>query len=412
LTKADPQPAILILNQMAGPITWELAEDIGDALGCVSLFTGHPDTLQKSHPRVQMFAAAPYNRGSFTRRALSWLHYWLQTFFWLWRWPKEIPLLLFSNPPILCWLGWLMRTLRGTPYSVMIHDIYPDVLVRVSGFSEKHPLIRSWRWLNRRAYQRADVVMTLGEYMAATLTQQFEPAKTKHGQIEVIYPWVDTKKIKPIPKPENWFARQYNQVDKLTVMYSGNMGLGHDIETMLDAARQLQEVSDIHFMFIGAGPKWQMVYDAHQTENLPNITVLGWQPEVELPYTLATADVAMVSLEEEMQGLAVPSKTIFSMAAGSAILAITYPNCEIAQWVQLGNFGLVTEPMNSIDLASYLTNVNKKKSVLAEHKERARTFCMTMFNRRANSAQLINLISQWRQKIMLDGMPDLGNNGF
>lgn len=375
---------------MAGPITWELAEDMGDALGQVALFTGHPDTLQKTHAHVALFAAAPYNRGSFARRALSWLHYWLQAFFWLWRWPKETPLLLFSNPPILCWLGWLMRTLRGTPYSVMVHDIYPDVLVRMSGFSEKHPLIRSWRWLNRRAYQRADVVMTLGEYMAATLAQQFDPTKTKQGQIEVIYPWVDTEKIKPMPKAENWFAQQYNQVDKLTVMYSGNMGLGHDIETMLEAARQLQDTPEIHFMFIGAGPKWQMVQDAEQTERLENITVLGWQPETDLPYTLATADVALVSLEAKMQGLAVPSKTIFSMAAGSAILAITYPDCEISQWIQQQACGGLVLPTQVKELTLILSEYIMDE--LNTERRNARYASVTQYSRK-NTLLIIELIS-------------------
>ena len=176
---AARRPALLILNQMAGPMTWELAEDAGEALGCVALLTGHSDTLQKSHDKVLLYPAAPYQRGSFPRRALSWLHYWVQAFVWLWRWPKDIPVLLFSNPPILCWLGCLMRTLRGQRYTVMVHDIYPDILVRVAGYSERHPLIRLWYWLNRRSYERADVVMTLGEIMATNLARQFHAGKTE-----------------------------------------------------------------------------------------------------------------------------------------------------------------------------------------------------------------------------------------
>ena len=251
-------PKLLILNQMAGPMTWELAEDLGKELGCVALLTGHPDTLAKgSTDSLRMFPAAPYQRGSFARRALSWLQYSVQAFFWLLRWPKSTPMLLFSNPPILCWLGSLMKLLRGQRYAVMVHDIYPDVLVRLSGFSEQHPLIRVWRGLNRMAYNRASVVMTLGEYMAANLEKQFDPARTPAGKVEIVYPWVDTDKIKPIPKEENWFAQKYGQVGKLTVMYSGNMGLGHDLETMVEAARLLQDEPDIHFMFIGAGPKWR-----------------------------------------------------------------------------------------------------------------------------------------------------------
>ena len=88
----NSQPALLILNQMAGPITWELAEDLGKQFGAVALLTGHPDTLAKGSTTnsadsagVLLYAAAPYQRGSFPRRAWSWLRYLVQAFFWLWR---------------------------------------------------------------------------------------------------------------------------------------------------------------------------------------------------------------------------------------------------------------------------------------------------------------------------------------
>jgi len=191
--KKVKKPALLILNQMAGPMTWELAEDAGEDFGYVALLTGHPDTLQKSHDKVLLYAAAPYQRGSFIRRALSWLHYSVQAFFWLWRWPKDVPILLFSNPPILVWVGWLLRILRGQRYSVMVHDIYPDVLIRLAGYSEGHPLIRMWRWLNRWSYENAEVVMTLGEYMAKNLESLEEDALYK-GVAELMQNFLQAEK--------------------------------------------------------------------------------------------------------------------------------------------------------------------------------------------------------------------------
>ena len=42
------RPVILVLNQMAGPLTWQLVEELTVAVGPVALLTGHPDTLQKA----------------------------------------------------------------------------------------------------------------------------------------------------------------------------------------------------------------------------------------------------------------------------------------------------------------------------------------------------------------------------
>ncbi|MBN1428926.1 MAG: glycosyltransferase family 4 protein [Anaerolineae bacterium] len=381
-------PKLLILNQMAGPMTWELAEDAGRSLGCVAVLTGHPDTLAKgSSEQVRLYPAAVYQRGSFTRRAISWLCYAVQAFFWLWRWPADTPVLLFSNPPILCWVGWLLKKLRRQQYAVMVHDIYPDVLVKMAGFSESHLLIRLWRRLNRCAYQNARVVMTLGELMAANLERQFDATKTCAGKVEIVYPWVDTGKIKPIPKEENWFAQKYDQVGKLTVMYSGNMGLGHDIETMLGAAQHLRDQSNVHFMFIGAGPKWTLVEDTIQRDGLTNVTLLPWQSEDVLPYSLAAADVALISLEPGLEGLAVPSKAIYAMGAGAVLLVLSDGKNDLVNWVETFSCGVLSRA-ESHHLAHVISGFTQDRA-----KYDTRAVAGESFSRRANGHRLLTKLS-------------------
>ncbi len=387
----QPQPKLLILNQMAGPMTWEFAEDAGETLGCVAVLTGHPDTLAKgSTEQVRLYPAATYRRGSFFRRALSWLHYAWQAFWWLGRWDTEIPVLLFSNPPILCWVGYLLKKLRGQRYAVMVHDIYPDVLVKIAGFAPGHPLIRLWNALNRRAYENAEVVMTLGEYMAAALERQFDPRRTPLGRVEVIYPWVDTEKIHPLPKAENPFARQHQQVDKFTVMYSGNMGLGHDIETMLAAAQLLRENERIHFMFIGAGPKWELVAQTIQEQQLSNVTLLPWQPEETLPYSLSCADVALVSLEPGMEGLAVPSKAIYAIGAGAYLLLFASGENDISAWIERYAFGTVLPP-DARQVADRIRMLSSSAGMFQDCKSKSRQVAASVFSRRANAGRVLTL---------------------
>jgi glycosyltransferase involved in cell wall biosynthesis len=394
---------------MAGPLTWELAEDLGARQGRVALLTGHPDTLAKgSTDGVKLFPAIPYERGSFSRRVISWLRYMVQAFFWLWRWPAEIPLLLYSNPPMLCWLGLVVHTLRGTRYAVMVHDIYPDVLIKLAGYAETHPLPRIWRRLNRAAYQHAELVMTLGECMAAALSEQFDPGRTPAGKVEVIYPWADTAKVMPLAKADNWFARQHEQVGKLTAMYSGNMGLGHDIESMLAAARELRDLPDVHFMFVGAGPKWTLVQQTLQAESLPNVTLLGWQPEEALPYMLACADVALVSLEPEMEGLAVPSKSVFALAAGSALVALAGPGGELAQWISRYRCGRRVGP-DTHELSQALSDYHSQPAALLADRLAAREAAETAFDRGLNTDLAAELLSR---RLKLPKRSGLGPSGI
>lgn len=389
-----PLPRLLILNQMAGPMTWELAEDLGKTMGPVALLTGHPDTLKKGATGVTLFKASAYQRGGYGRRVLTWLLYCLEAFVWLWRWPASVPMLLFSNPPILCWLGYLMFKLRGQRYAVMVHDIYPDVLVGLGKLSKDHWLVRLWRVLNRRAYEHARVVMTLGEYMAANLDKQFDARRTPAGRVEVVYPWVDTDVIKPMPKEQNWFAQKYGQIGKLTVMYSGNMGLGHDIETMLEAARQLRDWPAIHFMFIGGGPKWQLVADTLLNAGLINVTLLAWQSESTLPYLLSTGDLALVSMDTGLQGLAIPSKAMSVAAAGCSLLLLSKRPNELQEIIEAHHCGFNIEPGDVDNLVKSIVACFDDRRLLTQRATAARLTAKHKFARIVNMQLMLNSITK------------------
>ncbi len=343
--KQHQRSELLILNQMAGPMTWELAVDLAAGLGTIEVLTGHPDTLAKgSQKGVQLQAACAYQRGSNLRRFLSWVRYLMQASLWLCRKPRSVPILIFSNPPIGIWLAWLMNRVRGVRYAVMIHDIYPDAIVRMGVLSRSHFIARGWRYLNRLAYERAEIVMTLGQHMAEHLEAQFDPAKTTAGKIVIVDPWADASVLQRRAKSDNWFAAKHQQLGKLTIMYSGNMGRGHDIESILTAAEEMRQRDDVAFLFIGAGPKWDTV-DRHLREgSLKNVVLLPWQPEEDLPFTLTTADVGIVSLERELTGLAVPSKAFYFLAAGVPIIALCEQQTELADIVREFGCGCVIPP--------------------------------------------------------------------
>src|SRR5439155_7111250 len=109
---------------------------------------------------------------------------------------------------------------------------------------------------------------------------------TKSGRIAIAPLWVDTVALRPLAKAENWFAVEHQQVGKITVMYSGNIGFSHDVEALLAAAGQMRNDTTFHFIIIGSGPKWQRVVDAVRERSFSNVTVLPWQPEETFPYSV------------------------------------------------------------------------------------------------------------------------------
>jgi glycosyltransferase involved in cell wall biosynthesis len=235
--------------------------------------------------------------------------------------------------------------------------------------------------------------MTLGEFMAANLEKQFDSKRTRAGRVQIIYPWADVDRIKPIDKEKNWFAGEYQQLAKLTIMYSGNMGLGHDIETMLEAAKGLQDMPDVCFMFIGAGPKWHLVKDMIDNDGLSNVILLPWQLEDVLPFSLATADIALISLEKELTGLAVPSKAIYALAAGSAVVALACQSGELRSWLQTHDCGVAIDPGDSVGLEKVFRRLADDCDELHHYSDHARRAAEKVFSRSVNSRRIAELIA-------------------
>ncbi len=381
-------------------MTWELAEDLAHCLGPVALFTGHPDTLKKSgHENIRLYEAPAYHRGGTIRRFWCWSAYCFHLMLWIWRWPSTTPILIFSNPPILVWFLALVHRLRGTRFCVMVHDIYPDVFIRKGLVSTRHPLVRLWRRLNRWAYGQSELVMTLGRHMAAALAGQINVENAHNGEIEVIGPWGDGEVLRRVPKEENWFAEKHGQCDKLTLMYSGNMGLGHDLETMLAAAERFKDDSRLHFMFIGAGPKWQLAKKVTEDGQLSNVTVLPWQAESVLPFSLSTADIGLVSLEVELSGLAVPSKAFYFLAAETPLIALCKKQTELADVIEHFECGAVIEPGDVDGMCCVLTDVLDNPGRLSQWRRGTKRAMMT-HSRAQSTLRIADLL---RQKLIADG---------
>ena len=388
----NPIPKLLILNQMAGPLTWELAVDAAQRFGSVEMLTGHPDTLAKTPPAGLRITAAPvYRRGSYVTRIGSWLRFLYRAHRWVRSFHPSVPVLWFSNPPLSPWLARRLSTGNRHPYAVMVHDIYPDLMVGLGKLSAGHPIVRLWVRLNRRSYESAQLVMTLGEYMADRLGEQFDPRKTGFGTIPVIPPWADTETLRPRAKAENPFALEQGLCERVCIMYSGNMGVGHDLETVHEVATGYTEEDPFRFLWIGAGPKWEWLAGQLAERPLNNATLLGWQPEERLPETLAAADLAVVSLEEGIEGVAIPSKAFSFFAVGAALLLLSGEKAELARLVREYDCGWVVKPGDVEGLRTVLETIRKYPEELARRKANSRRAAETIGSRK-NSGRILDRI--------------------
>jgi glycosyltransferase involved in cell wall biosynthesis len=366
---------ILFLNQMAGPLFRELAEDLADSFSGVSVLkTGHPDTIAiGSFSKKLLIEAYPgYNRKTYLSRVISWLKYTFLVSIAMFRLDNNTAIFIVSNPPLLGPAAWLVNKLKGVPYIILVYDMHPDTMVSFGLLRESSITVRIWRWVNIKVWNNAEGVYTLGPVMSEKLSAQFNVKNTRLNHVEVIPPWADTDKIKPIKKYDNPLLDKFGQRDKVTILYSGNMGISHDIDSILQAAKISRNNEKISFLLIGEGEKWQDALDFKIRHKLNNLHVMPFQSEDMLPFTMSLADIAIVALDSGAEGLMIPSKMFYYMAAGAAVVGISNGRNDVSEIIDKSNCGISVPPRDPDNLAKVIADLANNVDQLDAFKNNSR----------------------------------------
>ncbi len=280
--------------------------------------------------------------------------------------------LLVCNAPLLGSIGWLGWVVQRRPYVCVVEDIYPDLAVRFGVLKERSLVRRLWDAVNALVYERAAAVITLGNRMRVTLEATHARSRGRFLPVRVIPSWADGAAIRPLPKSENPFALEHGTHDRLTVLYSGNMGLAHDLETVLAAADALRHDPRFFFLFIGDGGKRARLVEMATARQLPNVKFLPYQPVERLPLSLTCADLSVVTMEPAAEGLIIPSKIYGALAAGQAILGLVGEHTEVADIIQAHACGIRIAPGDVTALVAALRRLADEPECLAALQRRAR----------------------------------------
>ena len=112
-----------------------------------------------------------------------------------------------------------------------------------------------------------------------------------------------------VSKDKNQFVAEHNLQDKFIIQYSGNIGLTHKVEVVVELAELLKDNNDIIFQIIGRGPRVPALQKMVEEKKLPNCTFLPFQTDEMFPFSLSAADLGIVILDELTSKGSVPSKS-------------------------------------------------------------------------------------------------------
>jgi glycosyltransferase involved in cell wall biosynthesis len=312
-------------------------------------------------PDVKVSKIIQYDRASSVRRIFTWGWAFLQILIKIKLRYRDADLYIVSNPPLATFLPLFCKN----RFFILSFDLYPDVLVEYGMFKPNSPIVRWWNKKNLRIFTRASKIFTLSEGMRTILLRSVNEEK-----ISVVPLWTDNTFFKPVRKEENVFRMQHALQGKFVVMYSGNLGYTHLPEVLIEMAKR-SDNPDVIFLIVGEGDKQKSLQSQINSHQLTNCIMLPWQSVEMLRYSLAAADLAVVTLGRGASLLSVPSKTFNFLSVGVPILCVANSASEVASLVARYEIGKHFEESEVDQMLTFVNELYLNKSMHKAYSQRS-----------------------------------------
>ena len=314
--------------------------------------------------RIRRVRTTAFGRTSRLGRLVDYATFYARAF-WMVVTRRELTGVVFlTTPPLLGVIGRVARMIRGRRYGIWSMDLHPEAEIAAGMVGARSPLGRLLTGLNAAAYRGADFVVDLGPYMKARIAATGVSAERTH----TIAVWGH---VEPTHGPDGVRAlRSALGLDgRFVVMYSGNAGIVHGFDDILDAIRRLRNDPRIYFLFAGDGPRRREIEEYTARHGVSNFSYRPYFPREQLGDALAVADAHLVSLRPAFVGISVPGKLYGIMAAGRPALFVGPAQCETADTIREAGCGDVVDPAAGNGAAQVVAVLNRWSANPTEARE-------------------------------------------
>lgn len=306
--------SVVIVNQSVGYLTIDVCNSLVKHYENVTLISGKIDpSVHQLDSRIKIESIVSYDKSNIAKRIYTWVKGTWQLYKIIKKKYPDADILFFTNPPT----SYLTMLKLKNRFSIVEYDVYPDALKNI-----KCPafIIKKWTRWNQKLFREANGIVALSNGMKKILTKYVEPDK-----VQVIPLWPSSSIVEKIQPEENLFITENNLQEKFIVMYSGNIGYTHNVESIIQLAEAMKDYNNIAFLIIGEGGKKEKIIKMANEKGLSNCHFHDFLPADKLKYSLSAANIGIVTLTEETAAVSVPSKSFNLLSYGVPILNIA-PN--------------------------------------------------------------------------------------
>ena len=300
-------------------------------------------------------------------------------------------LVVQTNPPLIVVAMSVTAFFLRCPLVIIAQDLYPEVMVAHGMIGARSLRGKILKRVFGFSYRRARAVVSLGPRMTSRLLDK----RVASTRICEISNWA-TGGLGLVTGSANCFTRDWGLTGKFVLLYSGNMGVAHDVDTVLRAiAAARTELSNLRLVIVGQGGRVAQAEQLAMDLGIRELVQFRSLVSADLlPQTLGIADIALVTLLPGFEGLVVPSKLLGHMARGIPTLYVGPRDGDVAQVIDRSGGGRNIVNGDVAGMAGLLVEMAQDPSRLREMGESAQRYYEAHLSRENGLRNYENLINR------------------
>lgn len=291
---------------------------------------------------------------------------------------------IVSPPLLLGPLASLIAWVKRRPYVFHVQDLQPDAALGL-GMVKTGVFTRLLYWAEGWSYMRATAVSGISRGMVEAFARKgVAPEKTW------LFPnWIrsETDNRDPIEDAVagDRFREKYAiPFGAFLVSYSGNLGRKQGLETLVEAAKQVQRVAvnrgpgenasgscAVLILIVGDGSERESLARQVKDAALTNVRMLPLLDDADYRGLLAASDIGVILQLPGSGQYFLPSKLLSMLRSGLAILGASDSDSALAKAIEEGKFGLNVAPANAAALANAIIHLADRPELLERFRRNA-----------------------------------------
>jgi len=301
---------------------------------------------------IRVWSYISANEG-FLKRVIDYVSYMITAIFAA-LFVRKVDIVIGTSPQFFtACAAYIVGAYKRVPFVFELRDLWPESIKAV-GAIRSGRLLRVLERLELFLYRRAaKIVCVTHSFKQVLIMRGIDPKK-----ISVVTNGVDLQRFSPREK-DTQLVSDLGLNGKFVAGYIGTHGMAHALETVLEAAKLIQDHpngAQFRILLLGDGAKKNDLIAKAKELKLNNILFLDTVSKDEVAQYWGLLDTAIIHLRRtKLFEAVIPSKLFECMGMGIPVLHGVFG--ESAEIVRKYDVGLVFEPQNAAQLCTHLLDL-------------------------------------------------------